>query len=162
MLTVPEAARRAALDPETIRRWIRAGRLPARKVGTQYLIDDTELAQAIGGPLPSASAAPDHRTGETSTPYGVGDGEARERQLTVSEAATRARRHPETIRRWVREGKLPATRAGTQFVIDDRDLAILLGEPIDTLPMPEAWRRTFWGGPMPDVVAILRRQREEH
>ena len=44
MLTVPEAARRADLDPETIRRWIRAGRLPARKVGAQYVIDDADLA----------------------------------------------------------------------------------------------------------------------
>jgi excisionase family DNA binding protein len=43
MLTVPEAARRAGKDPETIRRWIRGGRLRSQRVGTQYLIDEADL-----------------------------------------------------------------------------------------------------------------------
>jgi excisionase family DNA binding protein len=162
MLTVPDAARIAEVDPETVRRWIRAGRLVARKVGSQYLIAEADLAESINGLAPSAPVAFGHRTGESATPYGVGEAVPGERQLTVSEAARRARRNPETVRRWVREGKLPATRAGTQVVIDEHDLAVLLGEASDTLPMPDAWRRTFWGGPMPDVVAILRRQRDEH
>ncbi len=38
MLTVPEAARRTKRDPETVRRWIRSGRLKATKIGTQHLI----------------------------------------------------------------------------------------------------------------------------
>jgi excisionase family DNA binding protein len=33
MLTVPEIAARVGRDPETIRRWIRTGKLRARKVG---------------------------------------------------------------------------------------------------------------------------------
>lgn len=49
MLTVPEAARRAKRDPETIRRWIRAGKLIAWKVGTQYMIDEDDLGDAAGG-----------------------------------------------------------------------------------------------------------------
>ncbi len=56
-LTVPEAAARVGLNPETIRRWIRAGKLPSRKVGTQHLIDEDDLAAAIravsAGPLPA-------------------------------------------------------------------------------------------------------------
>ena len=48
-LTVPEAARRVGRNPETIRRWIRAGRLPSRKVGTQHVIDEEDLADAIRG-----------------------------------------------------------------------------------------------------------------
>jgi excisionase family DNA binding protein len=44
MLTVPQAARRVGRNPETIRRWIRAGRLPARKVGTQHVIEEQDLA----------------------------------------------------------------------------------------------------------------------
>lgn len=48
MLTVPEAARRAGRDPETIRRWIRVGRLRSRKVGTQHVIEETDLEAALG------------------------------------------------------------------------------------------------------------------
>lgn len=44
-LTVPEAARRVGRNPETIRRWIRAGKLPSRKVGTQHVIDEEDLAE---------------------------------------------------------------------------------------------------------------------
>ncbi|HET9243611.1 MAG TPA: helix-turn-helix domain-containing protein [Gaiella sp.] len=43
MITVPEAARRVDRNPETIRRWIRSGRLRSQKVGTQHLIDEREL-----------------------------------------------------------------------------------------------------------------------
>jgi len=45
MLTVPEAARRTKRDPETVRRWIRSGRLRATKVGTQHMIDEADLAE---------------------------------------------------------------------------------------------------------------------
>ena len=43
MLTVPEVARRVGRDPETVRRWIRSGRLQARKVGTQHIVDEADL-----------------------------------------------------------------------------------------------------------------------
>lgn len=49
MLTVPEAARRAGRHPETIRRWIREGRLRAHKVGTQHVIEADDLARVAGG-----------------------------------------------------------------------------------------------------------------
>jgi excisionase family DNA binding protein len=82
--------------------------------------------------------------------------------LTVPEAARRAHRNPETVRRWIREGKLRATKVGTQHILDEQDLADFLGETSDTLPIPPEWQKTFWGGPMPDFVQIIRRQREEH
>lgn len=81
--------------------------------------------------------------------------------LTVPEAARRARRNPETVRRWIREGKLRATKVGTQHVLDERDLAEFLGESSDKPVLPPEWQRTFWGGPMPDVVAAVRRSRED-
>lgn len=81
--------------------------------------------------------------------------------LTVPEAARRAGRHPETIRRWIREGRLYAQKIGTQHVIEEEDLAAAL-DGGDTLPLPEGWKRTFTGEPMPDVVAAIRRSRAGH
>ena len=48
MITVPVAARRVGRDPETIRRWIRAGELASLKVGTQHLVDERELDAVAG------------------------------------------------------------------------------------------------------------------
>jgi excisionase family DNA binding protein len=59
-LTVPEAARRVGRNPETIRRWIRAGKLPSRKVGTQHLIEEDDLIDTTrvvrAGPLTALDA----------------------------------------------------------------------------------------------------------
>lgn len=82
--------------------------------------------------------------------------------LTVPEAARRAGRNPETIRRWIREGKLRARKVGTQHVLEEADLAEMLGAFGDTVALPPEWQRTFWGGPMPDVVAAVRRSRAGH
>ena len=51
MITVPEAARRAGRDPETIRRWIRKGDLPARKIGTQHVIEEADLEAVLSDEL---------------------------------------------------------------------------------------------------------------
>jgi excisionase family DNA binding protein len=82
--------------------------------------------------------------------------------LTVPEAARRAGRNPETIRRWIREGKLPAHKIGTQHVIDETDLDPLVDASSDRAPLPPEWQSTTWGGPMPDVVAAVRRSRAGH
>jgi excisionase family DNA binding protein len=81
--------------------------------------------------------------------------------LTVPEAARRIGRNPETVRRWIREGKLPATKVGTQHVIEESDLAVALDE-VDTLPLPKSWGRTITGEPMPNVVEMIRRSRAGH
>jgi excisionase family DNA binding protein len=80
--------------------------------------------------------------------------------LTVPQAAKRTGRNPETIRRWIREGKLHAGKVGTQHVIEERDLeAVMLP---DMLPLPEGWDETSWGEPMPNVAAWLRESRAGH
>jgi excisionase family DNA binding protein len=80
--------------------------------------------------------------------------------LTVPEAARRAGRNPETIRRWIREGRLRASKVGTQHVIEEHDLDVMLvGE---VLPAPSSWDVTATGEPMPDWVSIIRQQRVEH
>jgi excisionase family DNA binding protein len=82
--------------------------------------------------------------------------------LTVPEAARRAGKNPETIRRWIREGKLRAHKVGTQHVLEEADLVQAMGIQGGMDPLPVAWRTTSWGGPMPDVVASVRRSRAGH
>lgn len=82
--------------------------------------------------------------------------------LTVPEAARRTGKNPETIRRWIREGKLRAHKVGTQHVLEEEDLADAMGLAPSSVPLPEHWKHAFWGGPMPDWAAIVRQQRDEH
>jgi excisionase family DNA binding protein len=77
--------------------------------------------------------------------------------LTVPEAARLLRRNPETIRRWIREGKLRSRRVGMQHLLEEADLDPLRADP--PLPLPPAWRRTATGEPMPDVLAAVRASR---
>lgn len=42
--------------------------------------------------------------------------------LTVQECAQRVRRSEETVRRWIRNGKLPAVQQDGQYVIEEEDL----------------------------------------
>lgn len=81
--------------------------------------------------------------------------------LTVPEAARRVSRNPETIRRWIRSGRLPARRVGTQHVIEEADLQALLHEG-EVLSVPAEWLETWTGEPMPNWVSIIRQDRAEH
>jgi excisionase family DNA binding protein len=81
--------------------------------------------------------------------------------LTVPEAARRLRRNPETVRRWIRDRKLPATKVGTQWLVDETDVDAV-ADRTDVLPAPPEWDETLTGEPMPNFVATLRRHRAEH
>ena len=81
--------------------------------------------------------------------------------LTVPEAAERVGRDPETVRRWIRSGKLPARKVGTQHVIEERDLDEVVGDD-GSLPLPKKWQQTWTGEPQPDWVRIIRRSRRAH
>lgn len=80
--------------------------------------------------------------------------------LTVPEAAAIAERDPETIRRWIRSGKLRARKIGTQHVIEAADLEDVLAA--DELSIPESWGSPITGRSLPSIVAIVRSQRAEH
>ena len=73
---------------------------------------------------------------------------------------TALRRHlSEVIRR---------VESGERFVITRRSVptASLVPLAADDAPnlaaLPAEWRKTFWGGPIPDFVHAIRRSREEH
>ena len=82
--------------------------------------------------------------------------------MTVPEAARRAGRDPETIRRWIRLGRLRARKVGTQHVIEEEDLESVLDIVDEMLPVPKRWRRSDTGKPLPNVVAALHRSRQGH
>ena len=80
--------------------------------------------------------------------------------LTVPEAARRANRNPETIRRWIRAGKLPARKIGTQHVIEEDALEAVLADEYEMLPLPPEIAVMSDGRPQPNWVRILRQARE--
>jgi excisionase family DNA binding protein len=82
--------------------------------------------------------------------------------LTVPEAARRAGRNPETIRRWIRAGRLRARKIGTQHVIEEEDLEEALADDYEMLPLPDDMQKTWWGELMPNVVRWVRLSRERH
>lgn len=82
--------------------------------------------------------------------------------LTVPQAAERVGRNPETIRRWIREGRLRARKIGTQHVIEERDLAGAVPETDAPVRIPDEWARTADGSPQPDWERLVRAQRDAH
>ena len=78
--------------------------------------------------------------------------------LTVPEAARRVGRDPETVRRWIRSGRLASRKVGTQYVIDETDLETML-EDDEELPVPSEWNETWTGEPPFNAVRALRLSR---
>lgn len=81
--------------------------------------------------------------------------------LTVPQAAARVNKDPETVRRWIRSGKLRAQRVGTQHLIAEADLDQLTGQP-EARSMPAAWQVTWTGEPQPDWPRMIDRSRRGH
>src|SRR5215207_7323882 len=57
---------------------------------------------------------------------GVGRRRGAGRVFTLAEAAQRSGRHPEVLRRWCLEGRIPATRLGRSWTISEDTLAMLM------------------------------------
>ncbi|MGH8924020.1 MAG: helix-turn-helix domain-containing protein [bacterium] len=79
--------------------------------------------------------------------------------MTVPQAARYAGRNPETIRRWIREGKLKSQRVGTQHLVMVEDLAAMLSDP--PLALPHHWQNADTGS-MPPWEQLVRDGRESH
>lgn len=79
--------------------------------------------------------------------------------LTVPEAAERVGCNPETVRRWIRAGKLRAQKVGTQHIIDEQDLDAF-SDPFIRDDLPREWTHADDGTAMPDWDRIARRQRD--
>ena len=58
MITVREAANECGKNPETVRRWIWSGRLPAQKLGNQLFVKKSDLAICCREFAASLVAAP--------------------------------------------------------------------------------------------------------
>ncbi len=82
--------------------------------------------------------------------------------LSVAQAADRLGRNPETVRRWIRSGRLPARRVGTRHAIDDRDIRVIEDELYPMSELPEEWCVGDDGTPAPNWVAALHRSRSGH
>jgi excisionase family DNA binding protein len=80
--------------------------------------------------------------------------------ISIAEAALRAGRNPETIRRWIRTGHLRSERIGTQHLVDENALAGLLdNEPID---LPPEWTTATDGSAIPPWERLVRDARLTH
>lgn len=80
--------------------------------------------------------------------------------LTVPEVARRVGRDPETVRRWIRSGRLRSAKVGSQHLIDEADIGAMGADEHEELPVPDYLQRTAAGEPMPNVIAWIHRSRE--
>jgi len=78
--------------------------------------------------------------------------------LTVPQAAARVGRDAETVRRWIRSGKLRSTKVGTQHLIEEADLDAYDGEPA-SVDVPQRWRQFDSGRAAPDWVRAVHESR---
>ena len=82
--------------------------------------------------------------------------------LTVPEVARKIGRDPETVRRWIRTGRLRSTKVGTQHLVDPADLEAMIGDAHEELPSPDVLARSADGAPIPNVVRWIHLSREGH
>lgn len=80
--------------------------------------------------------------------------------LTVAEAAARVGRSPETVRRWIRSGRLTATSTRGRLAIEPADLDGVRDALYPMLALPDEWKRFEDGTPVPNWVATVALSRQ--
>lgn len=80
--------------------------------------------------------------------------------ITVPEAARRVGRHPETVRRWIRSGRLRSERVGTQHLLREEEVLALAADR--TLPLPATWTHDDHGRALPSWEQLVRDGRSAH
>lgn len=82
--------------------------------------------------------------------------------LTVAEAAERVGRTPETVRRWIRSGRLPAVTEHGHIAIAPDDLESVRAELYPMLDLPDEWQNFEDGTPVPNWAAAVALGRRGH
>lgn len=81
--------------------------------------------------------------------------------LTVAEAANRLGQDCETIRRWIRSGRLPARRVAGRDMIEPCALRAVEDELLPMAELPDKWKLAHDESPALNWVAALHRSRRE-
>jgi excisionase family DNA binding protein len=82
--------------------------------------------------------------------------------LTVAETASRVGRSPDSVRRWIREGRVRTQRMGSKQLIGDADVRAIEDELYPMAELPDEWKTGDDGSPAPNWVAALHRSRIGH
>ncbi len=147
MLTVPEAARRAGRNPETIRRWIREGKLAASKVGSQHIIDEDDLARMSG-------ERADRRIAEATQGYVTAVAPAREPERVANEWLSAIVGRIVRAVDPVRIVLIGARATGTATPESDYELLVVLDDVQDRMASRITVRRSFEDIPAPAEITV--------
>jgi len=114
----PEGERAAPTDIEGFDTAAAVRRLAA---ATQRLALTIRATEELAG-----SRAELLRTAATTVAIDGSFGRRRQGVLSLHEAAKRSGRHPEVLRRWCRDGRIPAIRVGRTWAVTTETLATLM------------------------------------
>jgi excisionase family DNA binding protein len=81
--------------------------------------------------------------------------------MTVAEAATHLGQDRETVRNWIRSGRLRAQRIAGRYAIDLSALRAVEDELFPMAQVPDEWKLGDDGSPALNWVAALHRSRRE-
>jgi excisionase family DNA binding protein len=104
---------------------------PERRGGTDRLAGTERLAEAtrrLSATIAATEQLAQRRAQLLGTVALVGGPAATTRIVSLREAADATGRHPEVLRRWCADGRLPAIRVGRSWAISGETLAALLSQ----------------------------------